>query len=111
MQDLMRLVRSWLNGSYRVFPWRTLFVLILLAIYAINPFDIIPDFIPIIGVIDDAAMLGFLVRSVMKDVQKFKEWERLNVQGQRSRNVQDAEFVEVNDETQKPKDQLLNPKR
>ncbi len=75
MRDLARLIRSWLNGTYRVFPWGTLFVLFLVAIYAINPFDIIPDFIPGVGVIDDAAMLGFLLRSILKDVRKFKEWE------------------------------------
>lgn len=75
MRDFARLIRSWLNGSYRVMPWGTLFVLLLVGIYAVNPFDIIPDFIPGVGVIDDAAMLGFLVRSIMKDVQRFKEWE------------------------------------
>lgn len=75
MRDLVRLIRSWLNGSYRVFPWGTLFVLLLVGVYAVNPFDIIPDFIPGVGVIDDAAMLGFLVRSIIKDVRKFKDWE------------------------------------
>ena len=79
MKDFARLIRFWLNGTYRVFPWRTLFVFILVAAYAINPFDLIPDFIPFIGIIDDAAMLGFLVRSLMKDLQKFKEWEQSQV--------------------------------
>ncbi len=79
MTDFKRLVRFWLNGTYRVFPLRTLFVFILVALYAINPFDIIPDFIPIIGVIDDAAMLGFLYRSLRKDVEKFLEWESAQV--------------------------------
>jgi uncharacterized membrane protein YkvA (DUF1232 family) len=75
MRDFARLIRSWLNGTYRVVPWGTLFVFLLVGIYAVNPFDIIPDFIPGVGVIDDAAMLGFLVRSIVKDVQRFKEWE------------------------------------
>lgn len=75
MRDFWRLLRSWLSGTYRKFPWRSLFVLLLVGIYAINPFDILPDFIPFFGVLDDAAMLGFLIRSLMKDVEKFKEWE------------------------------------
>lgn len=77
MRDFVRLIKAWLNGSYRVFPWRTFVVLVLLALYAINPFDIIPDFIPFVGVIDDAAMLGFLVRALMRDVRRFKEWEQM----------------------------------
>jgi uncharacterized membrane protein YkvA (DUF1232 family) len=111
MQDLMRLVSSWLNGSYRVFPWRTLFVLVLVGVYAINPFDIIPDFIPIIGVIDDAAMFGFLVRSIMKDVRTFKEWETLQQTNREHSNIQEAEFEEVKDEQRNQPNQLSTPKR
>lgn len=76
MRDFIRLVRAWLSGRYRVFPWWTFFVLILVAVYAVNPFDIVPDFIPGLGIIDDAAMLGFLVRALLRDVSKFNEWER-----------------------------------
>lgn len=75
MRDFIRLLKAWLNGTYRAFPWATFFVLILVGVYAINPFDIIPDFIPFIGVVDDAAMLGFLVRALMRDVQRFRAWE------------------------------------
>jgi uncharacterized membrane protein YkvA (DUF1232 family) len=78
MRDFARLIKAWLNGSYRVFPWGTLFVLVLVAVYAVNPFDLIPDFIPFVGVIDDAAMLGFLVRALMRDVRKFREWEQMH---------------------------------
>mgnify|MGYP001770728045 CR=1 FL=1 len=78
MRDFVRLLKAWLDGTYRVFPWATFFVLILVGVYAINPFDIIPDFIPFVGVIDDAAMLGFLVRAFMRDVSKFRAWEASN---------------------------------
>ena len=75
MNDFVRMVRGWLSGRYRVTPWRSVFVLLLVAMYAINPFDFIPDWLPVIGVIDDAAMLGFLVHSLRKDAEKFREWE------------------------------------
>jgi len=106
MRDLARLLKAWLNGTYKVFPWLTLFVLILVGIYAVNPFDLIPDFIPIIGVIDDAAMLGFLVRSIMKDVRKFREWERSAADRRTAPPAEDAEFVEIKDEPKIPKGQI-----
>ncbi|MBI5471698.1 MAG: DUF1232 domain-containing protein [Ignavibacteriae bacterium] len=110
MRDVMRMIAAWLNGTYRVFPWLTLMVLILVGIYAINPFDIIPDFIPIVGVIDDAAMLGFLVRSLMRDVRKFREWERTQTTRQPAvptsssppstpSETIDAKFEEIRNET------------
>ena len=97
MRNLGRLINAWFSGTYNVFPWRTLFVFILVGIYAINPFDIIPDFIPIVGVVDDAAMLAFLFRSLRKDVEKFLEWERTQTSTQHTTDVVDAVFEEVKD--------------
>jgi len=77
MREFGRLLKAWASGRYRIMPWLSLFVLLLVAAYAINPFDFIPDWLPVIGVIDDAAMVTFLVRSLRKDIEKFREWEGL----------------------------------
>ena len=74
MKDVVRMVQGWFSGRYRVMPWRSVITLLLVALYAINPFDFIPDWLPVIGVIDDAAMVSFLVRSLRKDIGKFREW-------------------------------------
>jgi len=76
MKDMVRMFKAMVSGEYRIFPWRSAVVLLLVAAYAINPFDIIPDYIPFVGVIDDAAMLTFLWRSLAKDVRLFREWEQ-----------------------------------
>ena len=74
MKDFFGLLREWLTGRYRVFPWRSSLLLAVLVIYGLSPVDLIPDFIPGVGIIDDLALLGFLVRSLAGDTRRFKEW-------------------------------------
>jgi uncharacterized membrane protein YkvA (DUF1232 family) len=60
MKNLIRLFRAWISRRYRVVPWRTIVIFAVIVLYAITPVDLIPDYIPFIGIIDGAAMLGFL---------------------------------------------------
>ena len=47
-------------------------------IYFLSPIDIIPDFIPIIGYLDDIFVLNLVIDQVRKDIDKYKEWNKLN---------------------------------
>ena len=40
--------------------------------YVILPFDVIPDFIPIIGWIDDAFVLSMTINSVKDEIDRYK---------------------------------------
>jgi uncharacterized membrane protein YkvA (DUF1232 family) len=75
MNDFVRFLRALATRRYPVIPWRTLFIFLFVVVYGVDPIDLIPDFIPIIGFFDDAAMSGFLIWSIRKDIKKFLEWE------------------------------------
>ena len=45
------------------------------VIYFVSPIDAIPDFIPVIGFMDDAFVISLVMRGVRKDVENFREWE------------------------------------
>lgn len=75
MKGLFRLMAALLSRRYRAMPWGSLILLVVLVLYGISPVDLIPDYIPFVGVIDDFTLLGFFIRSVMKDVKKFNEWD------------------------------------
>jgi uncharacterized membrane protein YkvA (DUF1232 family) len=45
------------------------------VIYFLNPLDLIPDFIPGIGYLDDATVIAFVFSSIRKDLLKFLDWE------------------------------------
>ena len=77
-QSLCRLINAWARRRYTVVPLRTLVLSIAAIIYFVDPFDLIPDFIPFVGFLDDAGVLAFVIHSVRKDIDHFLEWERLN---------------------------------
>lgn len=43
--------------------------------YFILPTDLTPDFIPLIGYIDDTAVIMALLRRIGNEVQRFEEWK------------------------------------
>jgi uncharacterized membrane protein YkvA (DUF1232 family) len=75
IMTLVRLVRAYVKGEYRDVPWETIALAIGALIYFISPIDAIPDFIPVVGYIDDAAVIGFVVASVYTELNNFRDWE------------------------------------
>ena len=80
-QDLMalyRMLKAWTKGDYTKIPWKSIVLALTALIYFLNPFDIVPDFLPGIGYLDDAVVLGFVMNSIRKDVSKYLQWEEEN---------------------------------
>lgn len=71
---LVRLARAALARQYRL-PGRLLVTVLAGLIYFVNPLDLIPDAILGIGLLDDAAVLGWVISRLRKDLGAFREWE------------------------------------
>src|ERR1700741_1068230 len=74
-------------------PWYARALAVAIAAYALSPIDLIPDFIPVIGYLDDALLLPALiwlaVRMLPRDVlddcrEKADRWIAENGRGPRS---------------------------
>jgi uncharacterized membrane protein YkvA (DUF1232 family) len=77
-EDLMavcRMLKAWSKGDYQSVPWKTIVLSLATIIYFLNPFDVAPEFIPGVGYLDDAVVLGFVVNSIKKELEKFLRWE------------------------------------
>lgn len=48
------------------FPWYRKIVVGSLLLYLASPIDLIPDFIPVLGQMDDALVLAFLLKYIKK---------------------------------------------
>ena len=76
LMALLRLLKAWSTGKYPKVPWKTMLGIIAGVLYFLNPFDIIPDFISVVGFLDDASVIAFVYQSAKKDIHKFLEWEK-----------------------------------
>jgi len=68
------LTRDYARGSYRDVRYRSIILIIIGLLYLVAPIDSIPDFIPIAGFIDDAAVLGLVIKQVRSEIDKYKTW-------------------------------------
>jgi len=75
LMSLCRMIRAWSRGEYKALPWTTIVMGLAAAFYFLDPLDLVPDFIPGVGYLDDAVVLGFVVRSIQTDLGKFLNWE------------------------------------
>jgi len=74
--QLLHLVKDYTSGTYRGVPKTTIFSAVFALLYILNPFDLMPDFLPGIGYLDDMSMLALVIGSVRHDVEKYRRWRR-----------------------------------
>jgi uncharacterized membrane protein YkvA (DUF1232 family) len=74
LQTLLRLIRAQLVGKYNV-PAATLTMAIAALIYFVSPFDLIPDSVPVLGYVDDAAVIAFVMKTNLTAINNFRTWE------------------------------------
>jgi uncharacterized membrane protein YkvA (DUF1232 family) len=74
-QGLARMAREVGEGRYRTLPKGSLIAIVAAMLYFLDPLDAIPDFIPVIGFLDDAAVLLWVANRVRHDLDAFLTWE------------------------------------
>lgn len=78
---LLRLVRTWARREYREVPWRSLLYAVGAIVYFVNPVDLIPDALAMIGFVDDIAVVGAVVKAIQNDLDAFRRWEQKQLAG------------------------------
>lgn len=71
---LWELAKDVVNGRYQV-PWVTIATAVAALLYVVSPIDAIPDFIPILGWMDDAALLAMIIPALKNDLDKYRHWK------------------------------------
>ena len=75
LQAMLRLIQAYYRGEYRHVKIANLVLIIAAIIYVLDPWDLIPDWIPGLGFIDDATILAFAVQKTRDTLDNFTDWE------------------------------------
>jgi len=77
LQIFLRLLRAHLAGKFGA-PLDSLLMVVAAVIYFVSPIDLIPDSIPVLGLIDDAAVITCVARANVTLISNFRKWEILH---------------------------------
>lgn len=72
---MVNMLKDYKLGVYRDIPWFTIASVVFALLYVLNPLDIIPDFIPGFGYVDDASVLALALRFIESDLHKYLDWK------------------------------------
>lgn len=80
MKLAINLIKDFRNKSYTQVPWRTIALISAAILYFINPFDAVPDILPVFGIADDAVLFAAVFKSIQSDLEKYGKWKGINTE-------------------------------
>ena len=73
-RSLMALTGDYVRGRYREIPWYAMSAVVFALLYVLTPIDLIPDFIPGVGLVDDAFVFSACLLMVEKELDRYRAW-------------------------------------
>jgi uncharacterized membrane protein YkvA (DUF1232 family) len=79
LMGMIRLLRDYHRAEYRDISESNLHTIIAAILYFVSPFDVIPDWVPVLGHIDDAFVVSLALKSARTDLDTFMAWETARI--------------------------------
>jgi len=78
LRVFLRMIRAYTSGSYKDIPWKSMLAIVAGTIYFLMPIDLVPDFVPFTGFIDDFTVIMIISNAFHQDIELFEAWEQSN---------------------------------
>ena len=75
LKTMIRLVGAYARGDYREISGDTVVFVVAALLYVVSPLDLIPDVIPVVGYLDDAAVVAWVIKRTHDELEAFRAWE------------------------------------
>ncbi|QDA61775.1 YkvA family protein [Hymenobacter jejuensis] len=76
VRTLIRLVGAFVRGSYRQIETTTIISGLAVLLYVLSPVDLVPDFLPVVGFLDDLALMSWFIGKFRDELIRFQKWEK-----------------------------------
>ncbi|MET1067322.1 MAG: YkvA family protein [Pseudomonas prosekii] len=78
LKDDLRLLQAlclaYWRGEYRGISRKSILTVVAGLMYFLSPLDAIPDFIPVLGMFDDIAVLAWIMKTLDEELNAFRAW-------------------------------------
>lgn len=74
LPTVIRMVKAIFGKGYKP-TYKNVLVPALAVVYLFSPINISFEWIPILGQLDDIALLGYALPLLMKEIERFRAWE------------------------------------
>lgn len=71
---MIAMVKAWVKKEYTEVSPKVIACLVGAFLYLIKKKDLIPDYIPVVGIADDLAVLGLALKLSEPELKAFSEW-------------------------------------
>ena len=78
IESMCYLVRDYANCKYTDVSNKKVVLIASALIYILTPIDLVPDIIPVIGHLDDIAVIAYVLRSMRVELVKYNVWRKEN---------------------------------
>lgn len=69
------MLKDFFTHKYTEVPVGTIMAIAGSLLYILSPIDIIPDFIPVVGYLDDAGIMAVCIKFIKNDLEKYKQFK------------------------------------
>ncbi len=73
---LVQIIQDWRKGAYHTVSYKNISIGVFVLLYFVNPYDFIPDFIPVVGKMDDTMFLKKGLEYLDEEINKYKTWKQ-----------------------------------
>lgn len=77
VQDIVYMLNDYCRGDYKKVPVVTIVGSVLIIGYLASPVDLIPDGVPVLGLLDDAFIINIIIElCVDTELKKYRKWRK-----------------------------------